>query len=391
MSASDSLKYLLLMKNINSILIYSGVVFLLMLLPIQSQCQNKKDGKKVVNVNKLDVIYQDEDDEYQGVVIDHSAKKSSNIPSTLVMPEEEEDEELSQSSQLYQPEQMGDGVESEFDILYASMDYEVIHYAGNSEIPDSLLIHLTDKSKGRKFCFPTPEHARQSSHYGARKRRWHYGVDLALPTGEPIFAAFDGIVRISKYNKSYGNLVVIRHFNGLETYYAHLSERDVNPGDTVRAGHVIGLCGNTGRSYGSHLHFEIRYMGKAINPEYVIDCKNHVLYSDELVLTPAYFRKVGSSHSSPSEATLRSINSRVGTAANDNETVAQSQPKSSAKPAKDNKPVPPANTKKYYKVRSGDNLSKIAKRNGTTVRKLCQLNGIKETSILQIGQRLRVR
>ena len=367
---------------------------IVLLLPLAALCQNTNGGnqnnqKKVVNVNKLDVIYQDQDDEYQGVVVDQPGEpKRNNIPSTLMQPDGEPDEELEVSSQMYRPEQMGDGVDSEFDILYATMDSTVIHYASNAELPNGVTIHLTDKGKGRKFCFPTPEHARMSSHFGARRRRWHYGVDLAMPTGEPIYAAFDGIVRISRWNSSYGNLVVVRHFNGLETYYAHLSQRDVEAGDTVRAGQVIALCGNTGRSYGSHLHFEIRYMGKALNPEYVLDCSEHKLLCDELVLTPAYFSKKGSSHSSPSLADLRRINQQAGTADNSSATVAENQQRDPSKP----KPQATKSSQaKYYKVRSGDTLSKIAARNGTTVKKLCKLNGIKETTVLQIGKRLRVR
>jgi murein DD-endopeptidase MepM/ murein hydrolase activator NlpD len=368
----------------------------LFFLPLISFGQNnntKKEDKTVINIDDLDIIYSEDNEEYQAPVKDPSTKKD-NVPPMLKAPEEEDDEELTQSSQYLHPEQMGEGVESEFDILYASMDYEVIHYASDTELPNGVRIHLTDKSKGRKFCFPTPEHARLSSHFGARKRRWHYGVDLAQPTGEPIYAAFDGIVRISKFNKSYGNLVVVRHFNGLETYYAHLSQRDVNPGDTIKAGAVIGLCGNTGRSFGSHLHFEIRYKGKAMNPEYVVDCVNHKLRSDEIVLNPRYFAKVGSSHSSPSEYEIARINEYAGTAANNASTVAENQKRDPSKP----KPAPEQKTKKtqnnqakYYKVRSGDTLSKIAARNGTTVKKLCKLNNIKETKVLQIGQKLRVR
>lgn len=373
-------------------IIITAIVFL---LPLAAMSQNnnsnnnKNNQKKVVNVNKLEVIYQDQDDEYQGIVVDQPGEqRRNNIPKTLMQPDGEPDEELETSSQMYRPEQMGDGVESEFDILYATMDSTVIHYASNTELPNGVTIHLTDKEKGRKFCFPTPEHARMSSHFGARRRRWHYGVDLAMPTGEPIYAAFDGIVRISRWNRSYGNLVVVRHFNGLETYYAHLSQRDVEAGDTVRAGQVIALCGNTGRSYGSHLHFEIRYMGKAMNPEYVVDCADHKLLCDELVLTPAYFSKRGSSHSSPSASDLHRINQQAGTADNNSATVAESQQRDPSKPK------PKATSKsqaKYYKVRSGDTLSKIAARNGTTVKKLCKLNGIKETTVLQIGKRLRVR
>ena len=364
-----------------------------LLLPLAALCQNNNTNKnntskKVVNINKLDVIYEDEDEEYQGAVIDQQEPRRNNIPPSLIPPDFEPDEELETSSQLYRPEQMGDGVESEFDILYATMDNEVIHYASNADIPYDVTIHLTEKEKGRKFCFPTPEHARLSSHFGARRRRWHYGVDLAMPTGEPIYSAFDGIVRISKWNNSYGHLIVVRNFNGLETYYAHLSQRDVEAGDTVRAGAVIGLCGNTGRSYGSHLHFEIRYMGKAMNPEYVVDCNEHKLLCDELKLNPAYFAKKGSSHASPSDWDLQRINQQAGTAANNATTIAENQQRDPSKP----KPTPqPANQAKYYKVRSGDTLSKIAARNGTTVKKLCKLNGIKETTVLQVGKRLRVK
>ncbi|MBO7489998.1 MAG: peptidoglycan DD-metalloendopeptidase family protein [Bacteroidales bacterium] len=370
------------------------LIVLLLCLPVAAVCQNNNnnktnnDSKKVINVNKLDVIYQDQDNEYQGVVIDQPEAKRNNIPSTLIQPDDEPDEELEKSSQFYRPEQMGEGVESEFDILYATMDSDVIHYASSSELPNGVTIHLIEKEKGRKFCFPTPEHAKMSSHFGARRRRWHYGVDLAMPTGEPVYSAFDGIVRISKWNKSYGNLVVVRHFNGLETYYAHLSQRDVEPGDTVRAGQVIALCGNTGRSYGSHLHFEIRYMGKAMNPEYVLDCSEHKLLCDELTLTPAYFSKRGSSHASPSPGDIARINDAAGTAENSGSTIAENQKRDPSKPT----PKPSsASQAKYYKVRSGDTLSKIAARNGTTVKKLCKLNGIKETTVLQIGKRLRVR
>ena len=156
----------------------------------------------------------------------------------------------------------------------------------------------------------------------------------------------------------------------------------------ARHGAVIGLCGNTGRSYGSHLHFEIRYMGKAMNPEYIVDCVNHKLLSDEIVLTPAYFTKKGSSHSSPSPADIARINNSAGTAANNASTIAESQKRDPSRPGPEKEAASQA---KYYKVRSGDTLSKIAARNGTTVKKLCKLNGIKETTILQIGRRLRVR
>ncbi len=251
------------------------------------------------------------------------------------------------------------GTDSEEDILIAG-DSSLVHTL-KMDISDMepIDLKLTDAEHGKFFVFPTPEYSRATSHFGPRRRRFHYGLDLAMPTGEPIYAAFDGVVRFSKYNRSYGHLIVIRHDNGLETYYAHLSKRHVAPGTRVRAGEEIGLCGNTGRSRGSHLHFEIRYNGNAINPEDVISCETRTLIKPMLHLTKDSFRKVakrGYSNQSPK--------SRVGNYSNGGKT---------------------------YKIRTGDTLSRIAKRNGTTVKKLCQLNGLKETSVLKPGRTIRIR
>ena len=126
------------MTSLHRIILISS----LLLLPTAAFCQNKKevkDGKKVINVNKLDVIYHDQDSEYPDIVTEPQTPETRrNTPPTLSQPEPEDDEELEQASQLYRPEQMGEGVESEFDILYASMDYEVIHYASNNEIPNGV-------------------------------------------------------------------------------------------------------------------------------------------------------------------------------------------------------------------------------------------------------------
>ena len=268
--------------------------------------------------------------------------------------------------------------------------------------------------------------ARPTSHFGPRRRRFHYGLDLAQPTGEPIYAAFDGVVRISKRNKSYGHLVIIHHANGLETYYAHMSKRLVQVGDQVKSGDMIGLCGNTGRSLGSHLHFEVRYMGNAINPENVLDCSTHDLISDRLELTSNSFRKVAKGGKSGGGSTasggwyrvrqgdtLEKIARRNGTTVRrlcqlngiketkilhpgDRLKVsgsASSKPSqtSSSSQASTSNPSSQASHASTYTVRSGDTLSKIAKRHGTTVRRLCELNGIKETSTLRIGQKLKVR
>lgn len=343
---------------------YLSIIGLLALAyaPANAQTPEKKEtkeSKSVIKINKLDVIYEDE--EYSGIQIDQKAAtpddESYMYEKPFIMAPPPPEEDVEEQPKLFQAVD-DEGAESEDDIIYASFDSEAIHYPKldvSSMAPVS--IQLVNHKKKQEFAFPTPDIARATSHFGPRRRRFHYGVDLAMPTGEPIFAVFDGTVRISKFNKSYGNLVVIRHHNGLETYYAHMSKRMVNPGDEVKAGETIGLCGNTGRSYGSHLHFEIRYMGNAMNPENVIDCKDRTLISETLNLTSSSFRKVAKPGSTNASAS--------GTYS--------------------------SGGAQYYKVRSGDTLSKIAKRNGTTVRKLCQLNGIKETTVLSIGRRLRIR
>lgn len=348
---------------------YATFLFLLAAAPALTQAQtpddnkskDKKENKSVIKINKLDVIYEDE--EYSGIVIDQKATTPDDESYMyekpfIIAPPPPEDPEVDEQPKLFQSID-DEGAESEDDIIYAGFDSEAIHYPKldvSNMAP--LTIQLVNHEKKQEFCFPTPDLARATSHFGPRRRRFHYGVDLAMPTGEPIYAAFDGTVRISKFNKTYGNLIVIRHHNGLETYYAHLSRRIVESGDVVKAGETIGLCGNTGRSYGSHLHFEIRYMGNAMNPENVIDCSQKDLISETLVLNSSSFRKVAKAGATNASAATGTYSSKGG---------------------------------QYYKVRSGDTLSKIAKRNGTTVRKLCQLNGIKETTVLSIGRRLRIR
>lgn len=351
-------------------IINACMIVALALLPVLSYGQNnntrtnpkeQKDKKSVIKNNTLDVIY--DDDEYSGIVIDRKPLTSEDqtriYKPPMIMPPPPAEEEDYVMQHLYQA--VGDeGVESEDDILEASFDPTAVHSPKMdvSNWHDTAYIQLVDHRNHHEFSFPTPNYARVTSHYGARRHRWHYGLDLAMPTGEPIFATFDGVVRFSDYNSGgYGNLIVIVHNNGLETYYAHLSQRNVYPGDHVKAGDVIGLCGNTGRSYGSHLHFEVRYKGVAMNPEHVLDCAKRKLINEELVLTAKSFAKTG--------------NARTGAASSGSYVSSKGGV--------------------YYKVRRGDTLGKIAARNGTTVKKLCKLNNMKETSILREGRRIRIR
>ena len=195
------------------------------------------------------------------------------------------------------------------------------------------------------FRLPAPGYV--TSQFGWRRYRMHKGTDIKVQVGDSIRAAWGGQVRIVGWDpRGYGYFVVMRHDNGLETVYGHLSRPLVDEYEKVPAGYVIGLGGNTGRSTGSHLHLEIRYLGEAINPENLINFATGELRNkEEYVIGVNAMKKVRAEQAAM----------------------------------------------KYHKVRSGDTLSGIARKYGTTVRKLCQLNKIKETKILQIGQKIRVR
>ena len=157
-----------------------------------------------------------------------------------------------------------------------------------SSMPQSVVIDLIDSLTGYHCPYQGSVHPRGK--YGPRRRRQHQGVDLPLKTGDPVYATFCGRVRISEYNKGgYGNLVIIRHDNGLETYYGHLSERMVEPNQWVEAGQIIGLGGSTGRSTGPHLHFETRYYGQSFDPERLIDFKNGILSRETFLLKKSFF------------------------------------------------------------------------------------------------------
>ncbi len=144
--------------------------------------------------------------------------------------------------------------------------------------------------------FAMPIYGRTNSPFGWRHGRPHTGIDLQLRTGDSVYAAFDGVVRMSKYYNGYGNCVVVRHYNGLETLYAHLSKLDVKPGTLVNAGQLLGLGGSTGHSTGPHLHFEIRFLGRPLNPASVIDFPNETVKIDTLNIESKLFQMPAGSY-----------------------------------------------------------------------------------------------
>lgn len=230
------------------------------------------------------------------------------------------------------------------------------------DLPISMVIDLVDSLKSYHY----PYKGRITSKYGPRRRRVHQGTDIGLTIGDPIYATFDGRVRITKYYRGgYGNLIVLRHDNGLETYYGHLSEILVQPEQWVTAGQVIGYGGSTGRSTGPHLHYEMRYKGQSFDAERLIDFSTGTLRRETFLLKRTYF-------------------SPYSRFTQDFETEIQSE-------EEDKKIAAEAAARKYHIVKKGDTLGRIAINNHTTVTKLCQLNNLKKTSVLSIGQRIRVR
>jgi murein DD-endopeptidase MepM/ murein hydrolase activator NlpD len=247
--------------------------------------------------------------------------------------------------------------------LYSSWDTTVIHPYSFAESfkQDSALVRLTEPTD----CgFVLPFNGNVTSEFGWRKRRPHYGTDIDLETGDTVMAAFDGMVRIAKLNRSYGNVVIIRHKNGLETVYAHLSKILVEPGQTLEAGQIIGLGGNTGHSFGAHLHFEMRYLGQAIDAEDFIDFTTGTLKKNECLITKADVE---------TKYDLRALHSR------------QKKDLNLARVT--------GSKSKYGKtitVKKGDTLGRIAQRNHTTIKAICKKNGIKQNKVLRLGQKLKV-
>ena len=220
--------------------------------------------------------------------------------------------------------------------------------------------------------FVVPYQTKVFSRFGIRRGRRHQGVDLPLKTGTPVVAAFDGRMRASTYSKGYGNLVIIRHENGLETFYGHLSKREVEVGDWVRAGDEIGLGGSTGRSTGPHLHFETRYQGYAFDPEWIADYEKGELRKNVFVLRRSYL-------DAHSRYTPESIDEEDEIYA-DEERIVEEEKRIAAERA----------AMRYHTVKNGESLSVIARKEGKSLNAIIKLNPGINPDKLSIGQKIRV-
>ncbi len=262
---------------------------------------------------------------------------------------------------------MREELESPSADLYANWDNKYAHRA--TELPETYKIDL------RRFTMPTTSRV-ITSNFGSRWGRQHKGLDIKVYIGDTIRAAFSGKVRIVRYERGgYGKYIVIRHNNGLETIYGHLSKQLVEENQEVRSGEVIGLGGNTGRSTGSHLHFETRLCGVALNPALMFDFRAQDVTGDYYAFNKETYDSESTNatrlRGKQDSSTYASTNSSDDYATNKRTTSGLTDQIS------------------YHKVKKGETLDRIAKKRGVTVEKICKLNHITKTMRLRPGQILR--
>ena len=210
-----------------------------------------------------------------------------------------------------------------------------------AKMTDTIRIVLGDSLNHQHFIAPFKNYV--TCGFGPRRRIYHFGTDIKLQKGDSVRAAFDGIVRVTKFDRrGYGNAIVIRHAQGIETIYGHLSKVLIEPNQYVKAGDLIGLGGSTGRSTGAHLHFEVRYHGEPFDPSCFYDFENYQLKSNTLVVSRANFEYL---------IELRKA--------------------------------------KYCVIRKGDTLGRIAMRYHTSIKRICKLNGISTKTLLRVGRKIR--
>lgn len=225
--------------------------------------------------------------------------------------------------------------------FYKKWDVSSIFSPDEEQLKRDSSIMIVFRGEGAPYSHPVPGIV--TSNFGWRDSAAHNGIDLDLRTGDKVKCIFDGVVRIAKRNSSYGKVVVIRHYNGIETLYAHLSKINVKPGQKVKSGQTIGLGGSTGKSTGSHLHFETRFKGMPLNPNFLISFKDQKIIADTISIKRTRYSYMAYPHNA-----------------------------------------------KTYIVKKGDSLFDIAQQFGVTIKFLTEINGIKRNRSLKVGQVLRL-
>lgn len=317
-----------------------------------------------------------------------------------------------------------DEQEPEADIYTEGWNSKSVNPYQGVNVPDSKVINVSH------FAMPVPGAVTSAYGYRPKFGRMHKGVDMRLKVGDTVRAAFSGKVRLTNFEKNgYGNYVIMRHDNGLETVYGHLSKFLVKPNQVVKAGDPIALGGNTGRSTGPHLHFETRYMGYAINPAGIFDFANHTVHTDTYTFTKTTYQnarnyspntqvaqkqkssesnavKTSTPKSSKETTTAQKETKKAEVKKNEvkkvetkkadlkKEEVKKAEPKKNeVKKAEPKKTDVKKEEKKAsnYVVKKGDSIAKIAARHNTSVQAICKANNIKSGATLQPGQSLKIK
>jgi len=252
-----------------------------------------------------------------------------------------------------------DDVEPEPDIYTEGWNSRRVNPFHESEVPNSKIIDVTG------YYMPCPGQVTSNYGYRAKFGRMHKGIDLAIRSNDTIRAAFDGKVRLTNYEgRGYGNYVILRHPNGLETVYGHLNKFLVKPDQVVKAGQPIALGGSTGRSTGPHLHFETRFMGYAINPNAIFDFKNQTTHTDTYAFSKSTYTQARN-YAPKSNLAKSDSKENIYKSGNDNRTT--------------------------YTVKKGDTLSSIARSYGMSATRLRNINGLEQSDKIRAGQVLKLK
>ena len=275
--------------------------------------------------------------------------------------------------------------EPEPDIYTEGWESNLVNCYKDANVPNTKVLDV------RHYVMPIKGNY-VTSHYGYRPQfgRTHRGIDLRAAVGDTVYSAFSGRVRLTRFERGgYGFYVIVRHENGLETVYGHLSRFLVKPDQYVKAGQPIALSGNTGRSTGPHLHFETRFMGYAINPEAIFDFANRCTHTDSYTFSKANYTKARDYAPSKRYSQAKKETKETTTAAAKNDKNKKEQPVASASTRKSTKESR-ENSRSTYQVQKGDNLEKIAARHNMSVSQLKKLNGLTSDKVVE-GKVLKVK
>ena len=275
--------------------------------------------------------------------------------------------------------------EPEPDIYTEGWESNLVNCYKDANVPNTKVLDV------RHYVMPIKGNY-VTSHYGYRPQfgRTHKGIDLRAAVGDTVYSAFSGRVRLTRFERGgYGFYVIVRHENGLETVYGHLSRFLVKPDQYVKAGQPIALSGNTGRSTGPHLHFETRFMGYAINPEAIFDFANRCTHTDSYTFSKANYTKARDYAPSKRYSQAKKETKETTTAAAKNDKNKKEQPVASASTRKSTKESR-ENSRSTYQVQKGDNLEKIAARHNMSVSQLKKLNGLTSDKVVE-GKVLKVK